>query len=403
MKRKVLFVVDEKKLGGVNVVLENLLNNLNLNKLDITLLVLHNTGTALNNLNSNINVIYGTKAFEVIDQDFKYLLKSRRYIKAIKKLILSLKIKNGSINKFILKQREKMNLDKYDVEVAFKSGFCSLFVAYSDASTKINWVHEDYKTYNMTKRYENTFKKVFEAFDKHIIVSSDAAKSFNNIYHQEEKTIVIENYINEENLKNVSLDNNKHNKNIYTLDKAKTNIVTLGRFCDEKGFDRLIEAINILKGKLDITKLKVNILGYGELEETLNKQIKQLKLENVIEIYNTQKIKINAYAFLKEHDLFVMPSRSESFGMTRIEALILGVPVLTTNVANSDKLIHKDYGIIVENTTEDLAQGILSLIQNKDKLKELKQNVQNYSYSKENERIISEVQKLLEEKSETKE
>lgn len=400
MKRKVLFVVDEKKLGGVNVVLENLLNNLNLNKLDVTLLILHNTGTALNNLNSNINVIYGTKAFEVIDQDFKYLIKSKSYIKAIKKLILSLKIKNGSIKSFILKQREKMNLDKFDVEVAFKAGFCSLFVAYSDANKKINWVHEDYKTYNKTKRYENTFKSVFEAFNKHVVVSSDAAKSFNNIYHQEVKTVVIENYINEENLKNIYKDNNN---STVELDKIKTNIVTLGRFCYEKGFDRLIEAINSLRDKVDITKIKVNILGYGELEETLNEQIKQLKLENVIEIYNTQKLKINTYAFLKEHDLFIMPSRSESFGMTRIEALILGVPVLTTNVANSDKLIHKNYGIIVENTTEDLAQGILSLIQDKDKLKELKQNVKDYSYSKENKRIIDQVQTLLEEKSETKE
>ena len=389
--QKVLFVVDEKKLGGVNVVLENLLNNLDLTNLDVDLLILHNSGTSFTNLNNKINVIYGTKAFDVVDQDFKALLKTGHIINAFRKFILSYKMKTNNMKSFIQTERRKMNLRYYDIEIAFKSGFCSFVVAYSNAKKKINWVHEDYATYNRTKRYENTFKDLFNMFDTHVVVSEKAAESFNDIYHMEDKTCIIENYINEKGLREQA------KKQEVVLDNDKINIVTLGRLCFEKGFDRLIEAVKILKDKQYALNIKVNILGYGELEDTLKKQILSLGLEDVIEVYNTTNMKYNPYAFLKAHDIFVMPSRSESFGMTRIEALILGVPVLTTNVANSDKLIQKEYGIIVENSTKGLVSGLETLITDNELLNNLKEKVKSYSYSNKNKEIINQVQKLLEE------
>lgn len=389
--KKVLFVVDEKKLGGVSIVLENLLNNLDLMSLDVDLLILHNSGTSFTNLNKKIRVIYGTKTFNIIDEDFKYLLKKGYVIKALKKCIMSYRMKTNSMKSFILSERQKMRLREYDVEIAFKSGFCSFFVGYSNAKRKINWVHEDYETYNRTKRYEKTFKQVFNLFDTHVVVSEKAAKSFNDIYHMETKTCVIENYINE---KAIKCEAKKEN---VVLDKDKINIVSLGRFCHEKGFDRLIEAIKTLKDKLGDIDIKLNIIGYGEQETVLKNQVMSSGLEDIVQIYNTENIKCNPYAMIASSDIFVMASRSESFGMTRIEALVLGIPVVTTNVANSDKLIQNDYGIIVENTTEGIASGIEKLITNKQLLADIKDNLKNYSYSKENEKIIKRVQKLLEE------
>ena len=120
-------------------------------------------------------------------------------------------------------------------------------------------------------------------------------------------------------------------------------------------------------------------------------------MEDIVEIYNTTQMNINPYTFIKANDIFIMPSRSESFGMTRIEALILGLPVITTDVANSDKLIQKNNGIIVENSTEGILYGIESLITNKELLCAMKESTNNYSYSAQNKEIIKQVQNLLEE------
>lgn len=395
MSKKLLFVVDERKLGGVSIVLENLLNNINLDTLNVTVLVLHNNGNRLENLDKRISLIYGNKAFNIIDLDLKGLIKKGKLIKAVKKINLSLKMKSGSIKDYIISQRKKLGLydNEFDVEIAFKSGFCSLFVAYGKSKKKINWVHEDYESYNKTKRYEDTFKEAFKLFDTHVIVSNKAAKSFNDIYNMKDKTIVIENYIDETRIKGLS-----NIDPIINVDKDKLNIVTLGRFCQEKGFDRLIEAAKTLRDEIDISKLQIYIVGYGEEEKLLNDKIILNNLQDNIKVINNNEIfKGNPYSFIKTNDIYIMPSRTESFGMVRIEALILGLPVITTNVANTENMISETNGIVVENSTNGILEGLRKALSDTEYFIKLKKGLVNYSYSKENERIINKVQKLLEE------
>lgn len=76
MKRNVLFVVDEKRMGGVSVLLEDILNMINIKNYSIDVLVLHNNGSMLNNLPKDVNIIYGTSYFEAIDYTLKEVLKS---------------------------------------------------------------------------------------------------------------------------------------------------------------------------------------------------------------------------------------------------------------------------------------------------------------------------------------
>lgn len=392
--KKVLFVVDERKLGGVSVVLENILKHISMKKLDITVLVLHNNGDRLENLPKSVKVIYGTSYFNTIDLDFSSLLRAKKIFKALKKAYLSILMKTGKIESYIKRARKRINLEKYDIEIAFKAGFCSLFVAYGQTPKKLNWVHEDYKTYNKTKKYESTFKTAFSAFDKHVAVSDEAAKSFNDIYHMEDKTVVIENYIDTERIK---LEGNKESD--VKVMKNKLNIVALGRFCAEKGFDRLIDAVNMLKkDKIkEIEKLKVYILGYGKDESMLKERINEYNIASHVQVVNVKELDNNPYAFMKCCNLYMMSSRSESFGMVRIEALTLGLPVITTNVANTEKMINNDIGIIVENSVEGIYSGLKQALENGELINKLRENVKNYSYDKENERIINKIEKILEE------
>ena len=388
--KKVLFVVDERKLGGVSILLENILNNLDNKNLDITVLILHDNGDRLKNINAKI--IYGTKAFNIIDQDLKDLIKKLKLISVIKKIIMSVRLKSGTIKGFILKQRKKLDLSGFDIEVAFKSGFCSAFVAYGDAKKKINWIHEDYATYNRTKRYENTFKNIFCAFDKHIAVSQDAMKSFCVIYGNEDKTLVIENYIDTKELQEKAKCETTLN-----VDKNKLNIVSLGRFCIEKGYDRVIQAFSKLKDTIDISHVHMYIIGCGEDENKLKADIKRLNLSEYIDIINSEKLKNNPYAFMKTCDLFLMSSRSESFGMVRVEALTLKLPVITTAVANTEELLQDRYGLVVENSTEGIYKGLKEIIQNEKIVLQLKENVKDYSYDMRNKEILANINKILEE------
>lgn len=393
MKKRVLFVVDERKLGGVSIVLENILNKIDLKWLNVTVLVLHNNGTRLSNLRPEIKVIYGPSSLDIVDRSVKSLILSGKIFKAAKKLYLAYLMKQGKAHKYLRKVRKNMELGSYDIEVAFKAGICSIFVASGDSKYKLNWVHEDYKTYNMTKRYEKYFKTVFNAFDKHIIVSEDAAKSFNEIYGCENKTVIIENYIDEAGI----IAKAKQEADI-TVSNKRLNVVALGRFCYEKGFDRVITSLAKLKeDRIKIDKIKVYILGYGKERSKLNKMVNDYGLTDNVQVITMGELENNPYAFMKRCDMYIMPSRSESFGMVRIEALILGLPVLTTNVANTSKMINKETGIVVENTDEGIYNGLKQILTDDELVNRLKENTKYYTYEGENKRIINSIMKVLEE------
>ena len=67
--KNILLVVDERKMGGVSILLEDLINNMDLKDKAIDILVLHNNGDRLENIKDKVNIIYGTKYFDAIDNE----------------------------------------------------------------------------------------------------------------------------------------------------------------------------------------------------------------------------------------------------------------------------------------------------------------------------------------------
>ena len=75
--KKIFFVKDERQMGGVCILLEDYLNNIDFKDNKVDLLVLHNNGERLKNIPKEVNIIYGDKYFDVVDLPFKSLLKKR--------------------------------------------------------------------------------------------------------------------------------------------------------------------------------------------------------------------------------------------------------------------------------------------------------------------------------------
>ena len=143
-KRNILFVVDEKQMGGVSVLLSDILKKINLKKYAVDIMVLHNNGEYLDDLPKEVNIIYGTKFFNTVDYSLKEVLKSRNIRNIFNKLYTIFLMKTMLIGNKIKKERRKCINKIYDVEIAFKDGFCALFTAYGDSRKKYHWLHTDY-------------------------------------------------------------------------------------------------------------------------------------------------------------------------------------------------------------------------------------------------------------------
>ena len=383
--KNVLFVVDEKRMGGVSVLLSDILNKINYQNYNIDVLVLHNNGDYLNDLPDSVNIIYGTKFFNTIDFTLKEVLKSKKIGNIISKLRIIFLMKTKLIGKKIIKERKKILNKKYDVEIAFKDGFTAIFTAYGDSIKKYHWLHTDYSMYDCTANYKPLFNEVFPKFDKIIAISSSVLERFKTKYNVIE-TDVIFNIIDEEKIIN------KSNEENVVYDKSKLNLVSVGRIHNMKGYDRLIDVFHLLNiaGKLDNVVLR--IIGDGPDFELIKEKVKEYHLEEKVLILGRMR---NPFPYVKDSDLFLMCSRYEPFGLVILEALILKVPVLSTDVASIKEIMNDDYGFMCENNEIALKESLIKIIDNPEVLKEKKKNLNNYKYDINT--ILKQIEDLLNE------
>lgn len=388
---KILFVVDERKMGGVSILLEDYLKNIDRKEKQVDVLVLHNNGECLENLPSDINIRYIGNELDVIDESLRDLIKDKRVFKTFKKLVFSFYIKTGYIKNVIKKIRKKYEISGYDVEVGFKDGFCHIFTAYGDSKKKIGWLHTDYVVNNFIAKYKKTFVNVFEKLNVIVAISSDVKERFCKMYGNDEKTVIIHNYVDEKKV----IEKSKEECNLVT-DKSKINLICIGRLSHQKGYDRLLEALHKLNTDYDDLdkKLCINVLGGGEDKESLSKMQNAYNLEGIINFLGNQS---NPYKFIQKHDMLFLPSRYEAYGLVIIESLINKVPVITTRVATTDDVTeYGKYGVIVSNDLEGVYSILKDLVDKKVNIDEYKEIVKDYSYEEKNKEIIQKVNKLLE-------
>lgn len=386
MKKNILFVVDERQMGGVSILLEDMMKMLNISKYNIDVLVLHDNGEMLENMDKSINLIYGTPYFEAVDYHLSEVIKSGNLKLIYRKIKLILDMKTGHIEKVIQKERKKILRKKYDVEIAFKDGFTALFTAFGDSKKKIHWLQSEYANSNPNAKYNKVFNKALIKFDKFVAVSENVKKEFADTYNLGDKIEVIYNLIDQEKIKRKSCEDSD-----VVLDNSKLNFVSVGRIHQVKGYDRLIDAFSKLKKENLLNDVILRLYGNGPAYDDIKRQIDSLGLTDHILLMGQVS---NPFKYLKNNDLFILPSRHEAFGLVIVEALTLHVPVLATSTSATSKLIENEKnGLIVENSTEGIYEGLKKIINNKHLINEYKNNLEYYFY--DNNKLVKEIEKIL--------
>ena len=180
-----------------------------------------------------------------------------------------------------------------------------------------------------------------------------------------EKLTTIYNGIGLEKIEELKEDTISEYKEIFNNENT-IKFITVGRLRKEKGHKLLIEAFS--KFKKEIINSKLIIIGHGPLRHKLELLIKKKDLEKDILLLG---IKENPFKYLAKSDVFVLSSKHEGFPNVLLEALACGLPIISTNCETGPKEILDDgkYGILVNvMDSEDLAEKMIYLAKNPELL-----------------------------------
>ena len=364
--KKILFVTNSLGLGGSEKAMTEMINRMDIEKYDITILALIKTETVLS-FDSRINIINGIDIYEKIMMPFKkYFLSfgnDCNFGLLLDKLKFSMQckynFKNTHISKFFWKAYSKyipQIENQYDVVIGYGQGGSTYFLRDKvKATKKIAWLNTDLEK----ARYDIKYIKQFYDITDYIVVDSENGKKIISKIYPEmvEKTKVFPNILDVAGI----IEKGEEKEEIISNEIATT-ILSVGRLVEAKAFHLAIEAADILNKKG--INFKWYIVGDGSERLALTKLIDEFGLKENFILLGADT---NPYKYMKNCDIYVQTSIYEGSGMTINEAMILNKPIVSTNFpAVFEKITDGDNGLIAEMTAESIAEKVESLINNSE-------------------------------------
>lgn len=147
-----------------------------------------------------------------------------------------------------------------------------------------------------------------------------------------------------------------------SLSESEFSFIAIGALNPSKNIGLAVEAINILRSRNLNVRLK--IIGDGEERNQLKKLINDLKLDQYVKLLGSQTRAEVRREICSSHAL-VSTSKFETFGVSIIEALACGKPVIATNSGGVSEIVSDSEGILVKSwSPEDLSSSMEKLLKN---------------------------------------
>ncbi len=255
-----------------------------------------------------------------------------------------------------------------------------------NAKKYIQWYHTDVKNIDDP---ENTDKMIplYEKMDAVICVAESAKQSFVERYPTlKDKTFVIYNFFDKETILRMAEEPFEYENSLLDVPK----LLSVGRMTPQKKYIRFIDVLYRLKQ--EGYKFQWYVLGDGLEKSQIEKKIREL---NLVDCVFLEGLTDNPYKYMKNCDLFVLPSGWEGFPTVTIEAKILNKPVLATDVSGIREQIEDGkHGMIVKNSEKGIYEGLKKVLDNPEMFADLSRN-DGMEYVLDNEIKYEEFLKVL--------
>ncbi len=367
--RKMLIIGIVMNAAGTERSFLSFAEKIDYGKYDVELLLAAREGAFLHLIPPQIKVtdmgVYG-EIFKITKKNAKQVIKKLFLRKnpffALKLLPDIIKMKKGgtartyAANRIWLALMEKMppHAGEYDVAIAYWGDHTMFYMIDKvKAKKKISWLHFDY---DEPPREDAVYLPYFEKCDKIVTVSGEIekslAKKFPNIA---EKIETIENFVNEREIREKAQEPCS-----FRDDFGGTALLSVGRLCEQKGFDLAISAVARLFREGE--NIRYYIIGEGEEEYSakLRALIREFGAENCVKLLPRTE---NPYKYMARCDVYLQPSRHEGKPITVEEAKVFGKPLCVTSYKSArEQLSGVKIGVICEISEAGIYRGIKEIL-----------------------------------------
>lgn len=372
-KTKILIRHKTMDSGGVEQVLISLFNNLDQEKFEITLFLNYHQGAFLKLIPPHINVISIDKGIESLSKNpiIHFFQKVRR------------KLKYLYFQKFPHYFYQKNQLLDYDYEVSSTHYMIDdVLNSPNKKSKKVFWIHGNLLKSGLNFEQNQEIAKKLPKFDKGIFVSNASKKIVEETFNLKlDNSIVVYNPVEIEKVKSNASKN---------IDKDYGNIdfVFVGRLDSQKNIPLIIEAHKRLID--EDYSIKTLIVGDGKEYNLLKNKIERYHLSDSVFLHGHS---YTPEIYIKQANCLLLPSSTEGYPMVILEALILGVPCIASNVGGVPEIIEdKKYGFIIEPSQENLYQAMKKILDNPNLLENFRSKIKLIDFNQKNQEIFSKLE-----------
>lgn len=377
--KKIVFVSDSFRMGGIQKSLKTLLQSLHYDKYEIYLYLFNDT--YLEDLPKEVHTIKSNYLLRTIALTRKEA-REKGFFTYMVRMLLALMCKVSSANfvySFIFLFTKKIG--PFDTAIAFSNngsphsvyyGYNSFVLKKVKADKKVTFLHVNYEAMHMDNPYN---AKEYPQFDKIVCVSQDTKRTFLKYFpNLQDKIEVIYNLLPVSKIKGKIT--NPYTKQTFT-------IVSAGRLDDNKNPMLQLEIAQDLQEKYDFHWY---LLGEGPDKPKLEEYIRNNHL-NCVSLLGD---KIDAHRYLKYADIYISTSKSESYGLSIAEALYLKTPVLALTYPALKEIIKDDQMICKDK--KDMKEKLIKILEDKNYYKKIKENI-HLSYDES--QIIEQIESLF--------
>lgn len=334
----------------------------------------------VNKYDVEIISVYSMKtepAYEVDSRiKIKYLIddapNKKEFLDAVKHFKVMSILKEGMKSKKILKLKHDLMVEEIkkldcDFIISTRIEYAEMLSEYAPVgiiTMTQEHLHDD------SEKYVARLKNAIRNLDYLVALGPGSRENYEKWFSDNKKTKIVE-------IPNIL---EKNSDNISTL--SGHTLVSTGRMHPVKGFDDLLKVVKKVSEK--IPDVKLNLVGGGEEYDTLKEQAKEMKIDDIVNMPGmVSGEEVNEYMI--KSDIYVMTSHTECFPMVLLEASACGLPLVAFDVPVGPKaLIREGYNgyLIKDRNIDEMADKIISLFENQEKMKELgrnaKENVNQY-------------------------